>query len=160
MSVDYAFYTSIRSEDVLADHFGSELDLRPGSEDRPVPLVSDALWVSIRVDLDEDWEEEAELLGSEHLSMVTFVPSKSLSWPDETRVLSNVVRAVIALWEAHPDSTGVLAVYEQLMLQRLTDAAIVLDQTITGTSDEGFNTAHAFDDLLELVELRDIRTDL
>lgn len=160
MSVEYTFYTSIRSQDVLADHFGRVLGLRRNFDDKPVPLISDALWVSIRVDLDDDWEEEAELLGADHLSMVTFVPGKSLSWPEETRVLAEVMRAIIALWEAHPESTGALAVYEQLMLQRLTDAPAVLDETIADTSDEGFNTVHAFDGLLKTVELQNIKTDL
>ncbi|WP_155830343.1 hypothetical protein [Glycomyces tenuis] len=100
------------------------------------------------------------MLGADHLSMVTFVPSKSLSWPEETRVLSEVMRAIIALWDAHPESTGALAVYEQLMLQRLADAPAVLDESVADTSGEGFNTVHAFDALLETVELQNIKTDL
>lgn len=160
MSVDYTLYTSINSEQLLAEHFSEALGLRRKFPDKAVPLVSDSLWVSIQTNLDEDWADEAAMLQSDDISLVTFVPDQSLSWPDETFQLSEVMRALVVLWRANPESTGALAVYEDLMMQRLPDAPIVLDQSVADSSEGGFNVLHAFDDLLDSLEVADIKTDL
>jgi hypothetical protein len=160
MSTEYTFYTSLTSKEELSEHFVRALGLGRSFEAKPSPLVSDSLWVSVRVDLDEDWAEEAALIGSDSISLVTFVPAKGLAWPDETRTLAAVMQAIVALWNEHPDSTGAFGVDEQLIMQRLPDAPIVVDRSIADTSAEGFNVVHAFDDLIRSVNLGDIKTDL
>lgn len=160
MSTDYTFYTSLTSKETLSEHFGRALGLGRSFEEKPSPLVSDSLWVSVRVDLDEDWAEEAALIGSDSISLVTFVPAKGMPWPDETRELAVVMQAIVALWNEHPESTGAFGVDEQLLMQRLPDAPIVVDQSIADASAEGFNVVHAFDDLIRSFNLDDIRIDL
>jgi hypothetical protein len=160
MSTDYTFYTSLTSKETLSEHFSRALGLGRSFEEQPSPLVSDSLWVSVRVDLDEDWAEEAALIGSDSISLVTFVPAKGMAWPDETRELAAVMQAIVALWNEHPESTGAFGVDEQLLMQRLPDAPIVMDQSIADANAEGFNVVHAFDDLIRSFNLDDIKTDL
>ncbi|HEU5130413.1 MAG TPA: hypothetical protein VFU12_20710 [Glycomyces sp.] len=88
------------------------------------------------------------------------MPGKGPSWPGQTRLLPEVMQAIVSLWDSHPDSTGAPAVYEQLMPQRSIDGPVSLDATTADTSEEGFNVVHAFDSLADTSETRDIKTDL
>lgn len=158
MSTGYTLYVKAQ-QSTLSQHFQDSLSVELVYPDTNSPLHQiDRIWMSIETDTDGDWDDEAELLETSNLTIVSFIPSKTLKWADELDLLRSVMSSIVDFDSVH-DTPFLFAVFDRLTLQRLPKGSLTVDASFVDNRGE-FNADSAFDPLLSSAATDDIDREI
>lgn len=110
------------------------------------------------LDTDGDWDDEADLLNTSAITIVSFVPAKGMGWEGEVALLRSIMTSVIEFDRLH-DAPFLFAISERLTLQRFPNGPLTVETSFADGRSE-YNADGDFDDLLSDAATDTINRDI